>query len=46
MRSSLLEFIVQHNGFLGGHLRAKLEADPSQPQHLVTELGVGYRFVP
>jgi len=29
-----------------GHLRAKLEADPSQPQHLVTELGVGYRFVP
>jgi len=29
-----------------GHLRAKLEADPAQPQHLVTELGVGYRFVP
>ena len=29
-----------------GHLRAKLEADPSRPQHLVTELGVGYRFVP
>ena len=29
-----------------GHLRAKLEADPSQPQHLLTELGVGYRFVP
>lgn len=29
-----------------GHLRAKLEADPSQPQHLITELGVGYRFVP
>jgi two-component system KDP operon response regulator KdpE len=29
-----------------GHLRAKLEADPSQPRHLVTELGVGYRFVP
>ena len=24
-----------------GHLRAKLEADPSQPQHLITELGVG-----
>jgi len=29
-----------------GHLRAKLETDPSQPQHLITELGVGYRFVP
>ena len=29
-----------------GHLRAKLEADPSQPKHLITELGVGYRFVP
>ena len=29
-----------------GHLRAKLEADPSQPRHFVTELGVGYRFVP
>jgi two-component system KDP operon response regulator KdpE len=28
-----------------GHLRAKLEADASQPRHLVTELGVGYRFV-
>lgn len=27
-------------------LRAKLEADPSQPVHLVTELGMGYRFVP
>jgi two-component system KDP operon response regulator KdpE len=29
-----------------GHLRAKLEPDPSQPRHLVTEVGVGYRFVP
>jgi two-component system KDP operon response regulator KdpE len=29
-----------------GHLRAKLESDPSQPKHLITELGVGYRFVP
>jgi two-component system KDP operon response regulator KdpE len=29
-----------------GHLRNKLEAEPSQPRHLVTELGVGYRFVP
>jgi two-component system KDP operon response regulator KdpE len=29
-----------------GHLRGKLEAEPSRPQHLVTELGVGYRFVP
>ena len=29
-----------------GHLRSKLEADPSQPKHLLTETGIGYRFVP
>jgi two-component system, OmpR family, KDP operon response regulator KdpE len=27
-----------------GRLRHKLEADPAQPRHLLTELGVGYRF--
>ena len=27
-------------------LRAKLEADASRPRHLLTEVGVGYRFVP
>ncbi|MFA6310023.1 MAG: two-component system response regulator KdpE [Sterolibacterium sp.] len=27
-----------------GHLRQKLEADPTQPKHLLTETGVGYRF--
>ncbi|CAG2159404.1 two-component system response regulator KdpE [Cupriavidus numazuensis] len=27
-----------------GHLRHKLEADPAQPVHLLTEVGVGYRF--
>ena len=26
-------------------LRRKLEADPSHPQHLITEAGIGYRFV-
>lgn len=28
------------------HLRHKLEADPAQPQHFLTETGVGYRFQP
>jgi two-component system KDP operon response regulator KdpE len=28
------------------HLRKKIETDPSQPRHLVTETGIGYRFVP
>lgn len=28
------------------HLRQKLEADPTQPAHLLTEIGVGYRFEP
>jgi two-component system KDP operon response regulator KdpE len=26
-------------------LREKLEADPVQPKHLLTETGVGYRLV-
>jgi len=28
------------------NLRKKLEADASRPRHLVTEAGIGYRFVP
>jgi len=29
-----------------GHLRQKLEDDPAQPKHILTETGVGYRFQP
>jgi two-component system KDP operon response regulator KdpE len=28
-----------------GHLRQKLETKPSQPEHLLTEVGVGYRLL-
>jgi two-component system KDP operon response regulator KdpE len=28
-----------------GTLRKKLEADPARPRHLITEPGIGYRFV-
>jgi two-component system, OmpR family, KDP operon response regulator KdpE len=28
-----------------GHLRRKLERDPAQPKHILTETAVGYRFV-
>lgn len=29
-----------------GRLRQKLERDPALPAHLLTEIGIGYRFVP
>ncbi len=29
-----------------GHLRQKLEADPTRPRHFITETGIGYRFCP
>ncbi len=38
---------VEHSHYLRiyvGNLRQKLEADPTQPRHILTETGVGYRF--
>lgn len=40
---------VEHSHYLRiymAHLRQKLEADPTQPKHLLTETGIGYRFMP
>ena len=39
---------VEHNQYLRiymAHLRQKLEADPTCPKNIITEIGVGYRFV-
>ncbi|MDX6041569.1 two-component system response regulator KdpE [Scandinavium lactucae] len=39
---------VEHSHYLRiymGHLRQKLETDPARPQHLLTETGIGYRFM-
>ena len=36
---------VQYLRVFIGHLRQKLEPDASTPRHLVTESGVGYRFI-
>lgn len=39
---------VEHNHYLRiymGHLRQKLETEPARPRHLLTETGIGYRFM-
>ncbi|PKH20586.1 two-component system response regulator KdpE [Enterobacterales bacterium CwR94] len=40
---------TEHSHYLRiymGHLRQKLEVSPAQPRHLLTETGIGYRFMP
>ncbi|EHC81897.1 DNA-binding response regulator KdpE [Salmonella enterica subsp. enterica serovar Montevideo str. S5-403] len=40
---------VEHSHYLRiymGHLRQKLEQDPTRPRHFITETGIGYRFMP
>lgn len=39
---------VEHSHYLRiymGHLRHKLEDNPARPKHVITETGIGYRFV-
>ncbi|EKK4012771.1 two-component system response regulator KdpE [Cronobacter sakazakii] len=39
---------VEHSHYLRiymGHLRQKLESDPARARHLLTETGIGYRFM-
>lgn len=39
---------VEHSHYLRiymGHLRQKVEVDPARPRHLLTETGIGYRFM-
>ena len=39
---------VEHGHYLRiymGHLRQKLEVNPARPAHLLTETGIGYRFI-
>ena len=41
--------LVKETGYLRlylGQLRKKLEAAPAEPRYLLTEPGMGYRFVP
>lgn len=53
-RSELLERLQDEEGFASErtidvhvrNLRSKIEQDPSQPRHVVTVFGVGYRFSP
>ncbi|MGY6409386.1 winged helix-turn-helix domain-containing protein, partial [Proteus mirabilis] len=40
---------VEHSNYLRiymGHLRQKIETDPTCLVHLITETGIGYRFMP
>jgi len=40
---------VEHSHYLRiymGHLRQKLEDNAARPRHLITETGIGYRFLP
>jgi two-component system KDP operon response regulator KdpE len=36
---------VQYLRVFVGHLRQKLEPDPSTPRYITTEAGIGYRFL-
>ncbi|WP_371878896.1 winged helix-turn-helix domain-containing protein [Amycolatopsis roodepoortensis] len=46
MRHKDLLHAVRGPALYLAQLRHKLEADPTQPRHLITAQGMGYRFDP
>ncbi|MDQ3565334.1 MAG: hypothetical protein M3436_14780 [Pseudomonadota bacterium] len=46
LRNTLLAALSHDLRIYMGHLRQKREDDPGRAKQLITETGIGYRFVP